>query len=203
MAAFLPDGAGAKIETLRAAIAACSACADLPLGPRPLVQIGEGARVLIAGQAPGRRTHLAGRPFDDASGLRLRDWLGLGEVAFRNPAKVAILPMGFCYPGTGHGGDLPPRIECATLWRKRVLETLVSVRLTVVIGRYAQGWHLPETARLPLAVAMRDWQEHWPKRILLPHPSPRNAGWFRRNPWFESELLPILRARVAELVGET
>lgn len=202
MAASPPETERPQIDDLRAAILACRACAGLPLGPRPIVQLDAGARILIAGQAPGRRTHLAGRPFDDASGVRLRDWLGLDEATFRDPTRVAILPMGFCFPGAGRAGDLPPRPECAPLWRRRVMEALGAVRLTVVIGRHAQAWHLPETARLPLGEAMRDWRVRWPASILLPHPSPRNMAWFQRNAWFEAELLPLLRARVAELLGD-
>tara|TARA_R110002096_G_scaffold269520_2_gene463343 strand:- start:492 stop:1109 length:618 start_codon:yes stop_codon:yes gene_type:complete len=201
MADFLPEADRAEVGDLRAAIAACDACTDLPFGPRPIVQISADARVLIAGQAPGRRTHLAGRPFDDASGVRLRDWLGLDHATFRDPTKIAILPMGFCYPGAGRSGDLPPRAECAPRWRRLALDVLADVRLTVVIGRHAQAWHLPETARLPLSEAMRDWRARWPETVLLPHPSPRNTGWFQRNIWFETELLPVLRARVEEILA--
>lgn len=190
-----------EIAQLQAEITACSACSDLPLGPRPLFQIGAGARILIVGQAPGRRTHLAGRLFDDASGVRLRNWLGLDEATFRDPEKIAILPMGFCFPGTGRSGDLPPRPECAPLWRARATALLPDIRLTVVIGRHAQRWHLPETSHLPLAEAMRDWPARWPASILLPHPSPRNMAWFQRNVWFEADLLPVLRARVIALIG--
>lgn len=200
MAAFRPDG-GAEIDDLRAAIAACHACADLPLGPRPIVQIGAGARILIAGQAPGRRTHLAGRPFDDASGVRLRDWLGLDEATFRDPATVAILPLGFCYPGTGRSGDLPPRPICAQLWRAQAMAALASVQLTIVIGRFAQAWHLPETTDQPMHAAVRDWRARWPSTVLLPHPSPRNAGWIRSNPWFENELLPRVKGLVQVLLS--
>lgn len=196
------DTAPEKVAALRRAIAACKTCRDLPLGPRPLVQIGTQASILIAGQAPGRRTHLAGRPFDDLSGVRLRSWLGIDEAVFRDSARVAILPMGFCYPGTGRTGDLPPRPECAPLWRKQVLDVLVGVQLTVIIGRYAQLWHLPETAKLTVAEAMQAWQTRWPHSILLPHPSPRNAGWFRRNTWFESDLLPVLRMRVETILND-
>lgn len=202
MADSAPDRGPAEIERLRTQVAACTACVNLPLGPRPIVQIGAGARILIAGQAPGRRTHLAGRPFDDASGVRLRQWLGLDEVTFRDPAKVAILPMGFCYPGTGRSGDLPPRPECALRWRQLLLDALTNVRLTVVIGRHAQAWHLPETMNLSLGNAMRDWRSRWPEVILLPHPSPRNAGWFRRNDWFEEDVLHMLQTRVAELLSD-
>lgn len=190
-----------EIAQLQAEITACSACSDLPLGPRPLFQIGAGARILIVGQAPGRRTHLAGRLFDDASGVRLRNWLGLDEATFRDPEKIAILPMGFCFPGTGRSGDLPPRPECAPLWRARATALLPDIRLTVVIGRHAQRWHLPETSHLPLAEAMRGWPARWPASILLPHPSPRNMAWFQHNVWFEADLLPVLRARVIALIG--
>ncbi|MFC4217536.1 uracil-DNA glycosylase family protein [Pseudophaeobacter arcticus] len=202
MADSAPDHGPAEIERLRTQVAACTACAALPLGPRPIVQIGAGARILIAGQAPGRRTHLAGRPFDDASGVRLRHWLGLDAATFWDPAKVAILPMGFCFPGTGPSGDLPPRPECAPRWRQPLLDALSNVRLTVVIGRHAQAWHLPETMNLSLGNAMRDWRTRWPEVILLPHPSPRNASWFRRNAWFEEDVLPMLQTRVEELLGD-
>lgn len=202
METFRPEPTADQFQTLRAGIVGCAVCADLQLGPRPLVQIGAGARVLIAGQAPGRRTHLAGRPFDDASGVRLRRWLGLDEATFRDPARVAILPMGFCYPGTGRSGDLPPRPECAPLWRQRVLDVLADVQLTVIIGRHAQAWHMPGTMDLRLADAMQGWRARWPEAILLPHPSPRNTGWFQRNPWFEDDVLPMLRERVGELLGD-
>lgn len=201
MADSAPDRGPAEIEGLRTQVAACTACADLPLGPRPIVQIGAGARILIAGQAPGRRTHLAGRPFDDASGVRLRQWLGLDEATFRDPAKVAILPMGFCYPGTGRSGDLPPRPDCALRWRQLLLDALSNVRLTVVIGRHAQAWHLPETMNLSLGNAMRDWRVRWPETVLLPHPSPRNSGWLLHNGWFETELLPTVKSRIAAVLG--
>lgn len=201
MPASRPDKTRSEIEKLQAEITACSVCSDLPLGPRPLFQIGAGVRILIVGQAPGRRAHLAGRLFDDASGVRLRNWLGLDEATFRDPEKIAILPMGFCFPGTGRSGDLPPRPECAPLWRARAMALLPDIMLTVVIGRHAQSWHLPEISRLPLAEAMRDWPTRWPASILLPHPSPRNMGWFQRNVWFETDLLPVLRARVIELIG--
>ncbi|MEH7830405.1 uracil-DNA glycosylase family protein [Gemmobacter denitrificans] len=200
MADSASDCGPAGIERLRAQIAACAACTDLPLGPRPIVQIGSGARILIAGQAPGRRTHLAGRPFDDASGSRLREWLGLDEGTFWDPAKVAILPMGFCYPGTGRSGDLPPHPECAPLWRRQVLGALTNLRLTVVLGRYAQAWHLPGTMNLSLRDAMQKWRSRWPEVILLPHPSPRNSSWLVRNAWFEEDVLPMLKACVSELL---
>jgi uracil-DNA glycosylase len=155
------------------------------------------ARILIAGQAPGRRVHETGIPFDDASGDRLRDWMGIGRESFYDPALVAIVPMGFCFPGTGPSGDLPPRSECAPAWRERVLGHLRAVELTLVIGRYAQAWHLHESG---VADVVRGWRRWWPELLPLPHPSPRNRGWIARNPWFERDVLPALRRRIARLV---
>ncbi|MGO1002184.1 uracil-DNA glycosylase family protein [Lysobacter sp. CA196] len=184
------------------AIRACTLCAPhLPHGPRPVVQADPRARLLIAGQAPGRKVHASGVPFDDASGERLRDWLGLDRATFYDEARVAIVPMGFCYPGKGRSGDLPPRPECATTWHRRLLPQLREVRLTLAIGRYAQLWHLPE-AGTTLTEAVEAWRAHWPRIVALPHPSPRNQAWLKRHPWFAAELLPALRERIAELLSE-
>ena len=157
------------------------------------------ARILIAGQAPGRKAHESGIPFSDASGDRLRTWLGLSWEEFYNPELIAILPMGFCYPGTGKSGDLAPRPECAVLWRRKLLAQLKQRRLTMVIGKYAQAYHLPD-AGSSLTEVVRNWQEHWPHTVALPHPSPRNNAWLKRNPWFETELLPKLRMLVQEVI---
>jgi uracil-DNA glycosylase len=174
----------------------CRICEeDLPMGPRPIVQVDPKATILIAGQAPGRRVHDSGVPFDDPSGNRLRDWMGVSREIFYDATKVAILPMGFCYPGTGKSGDLPPRPECAPAWRESLLTLLDSIQLTLVIGQYAQKWHLPDT-RKNLTETVRAWQEFGPGIIPLPHPSPRNNIWLKRNAWFEEQLLPILRAAV-------
>lgn len=182
-------------------VRACTICADhLPLGPRPVVQLHPDARILIAGQAPGRKVHESGIPFDDPSGDRLRDWLGVDRDTFYDPRSVAILPMGFCYPGTGRSGDLPPRPECAPAWRERLLGPLRRVQLTVVLGQYAQAYHLGDP-RSTLTDRVRSWRTWWPTMVPLPHPSPRNNPWLRRNPWFEAELLPALRRRVAEALG--
>lgn len=182
-------------------VRACRLCAgSLPLGPRPILQLQREARILVASQAPGRKAHGSGIPFSDPSGDRLRDWLGLDGETFYDPAKVAILPMGLCYPGTGGAGDLPPRPECAPLWREKLLEQLSQVRLTLVIGQYALAWHLPGSGR-NLTEAVRAWRAHWPLCVPLPHPSPRNNLWLRRNPWFEAELLPRLRERVAQVLA--
>ncbi|MBX9606644.1 MAG: uracil-DNA glycosylase family protein [Gammaproteobacteria bacterium] len=190
-----------EAETLRARVDGCTLCvAHLPLGPRPILQLSASARILIAGQAPGRRTHDLGVPFADASGDRLRDWLGMSREVFYSPEIVAILPMGFCFPGTGKQGDLPPRPECAPAWRVPLLATLSNLQLTLVIGQYAQAWHLPGSTRSVTAV-VQDWRKLWPKIIPLPHPSPRNNRWLRTNPWFEIELLPALRLRISEILA--
>jgi uracil-DNA glycosylase len=144
--------------------------------------------------------HASGVPFDDASGDRLRQWLGVSRETFYDPERIAILPMGFCFPGTGKSGDLPPRPECAPAWRQRLLAELGEIQLTLVIGQYALAYHLPdETGNLTDTV--RDWRRHWPAVLPLPHPSPRNNLWLRRNPWFETEVLPALRQRVADALG--
>ncbi|MBV0933711.1 uracil-DNA glycosylase family protein [Marinobacterium weihaiense] len=177
-------------------IRACRRCAEhLPLGPRPVVQAAAGARLLIVGQAPGLKVHQTGIPFNDASGDRLRDWLGMSREAFYNPEQVAIVPMGFCYPGRGRAGDNPPRPECAPAWRQPLLDLLPDIELTLLVGRYAQEWHLGKGVSLTERV--RHWRDLPPNIIPLPHPSPRNNLWLRRNPWFEQELLPELKARIA------
>ncbi|MBL8789234.1 MAG: uracil-DNA glycosylase family protein [Rhizobiales bacterium] len=185
-----------SLETLLAEVRSCSLCTDLPLGPNPLVQAGEGARILIAGQAPGRITHHKDRPFDDPSGNRLREWLGITRETFYDPDQVAVLAMGFCYPGTGKGGDLPPRPLCAATWRGRLLSSLPHLKLTLVIGQYAQAWHLPHLARLSLTERVRGQDAAASPVIALPHPSPRNGIWLKANPWFGEMLLPTLRQRV-------
>lgn len=178
----------------------CQICsAFLPHGPRPVLQVGRAAKILIVGQAPGRKAHETGIPFNDASGERLRDWLGVDREVFYDPACFAILPMGFCYPGTGPAGDLPPRLECAAAWRSRVLAELQQIELTLVVGQYAMAWHLPD-AGPTLTAAVGNWRRHWPGVVPLPHPSPRNQLWLKRNPWFAAEVVPALRERVAELL---
>lgn len=191
----------ATFAALLAEVRACTLCAaELPLGPRPVLQAHPAARILIAGQAPGRKVHASGVPFDDVSGDRLRAWLGVTREAFYDPRQFAILPMGFCYPGTGRSGDLPPRPECAPAWRARLLRGLRHVQLTLVIGQYAQAWHLPGAGDSVTEV-VESWRTHWPQVVPLPHPSPRNQLWLRRHPWFEARLLPALRRRVAEVLS--
>ena len=190
------------LGTLLAEVRACGRCADaLPLGPRPVLQMHGSARILIAAQAPGRKVHASGIPFDDASGDRLRGWLGLAPEQFYDPRRVAIVPMGFCFPGSAASGDKPPRPECAPAWRGALLAHLKQLRLTLVIGRYALAYHLPD-ARASLTETVRAWRTNGTGTIALPHPSPRNNGWFKHNPWFEQELVPALRSRVAAALGE-
>ena len=184
-------------------IRACRLCAEhLPLGPNPVLQAAQTAKILIVGQAPGIRVHRTGIPFNDPSGDRLRDWLGIDRDSFYDPALMAIVPMGFCYPGRGKSGDLPPRPECAATWRAPLMASLPNIRLTVVIGRYAIAYHLPDYGRNPSVTnAVANWRSHWPDVIPLPHPSPRNNLWLRRNAWFDTEIVPALRARVAEILS--
>ena len=190
-----------SLSSLLAQVRACSLCArNLPLGPRPVLQVHAAARILVAGQAPGRKVHETGVPFNDASGDRLRAWLGVSREVFYNEKQIAILPMGFCFPGTGKSGDLPPRPECAPTWRKPLLSRLKHLQLTLVIGQYAQAYHLPG-GRASLTEVVSAWRDHWPRVVPLPHPSPRNNPWLKRNPWFEDELLPMLRVRVATVLA--
>ncbi len=192
-----PQGLGQLLTEVRA----CRACeAVLPLGPRPIVQAGSNARILIIGQAPGLRVHRSGIPWNDASGERLRQWLEITPEMFYDPEQVAIIPMGYCYPGRGKSGDLPPRPECARLWLDDLLAHLPAVELTLLIGAYAQRHFFGRQRRSTLTETVRAWQEYAPHFFPLPHPSPRNIGWFLRNPWFEQELLPQLRARIRELI---
>lgn len=182
-------------------VRACTICAKhLPHGPRPIVQVNAGSRILIAGQAPGRKVHESGIPFDDASGDRLRMWLGISREIFYDATSIAILPMGFCYPGSSRSGDLPPRPECATAWRATLLSRLKKLQLTLIIGQYAMAYHLP-SGGAPVTDAVRAWRDHWPSIVPLPHPSPRNNIWLKKNPWFERDLLPVLRRRVGEVLN--
>lgn len=183
-------------------VRACTICADvLPCGPRPVVQLSPESRILVVGQAPGRRVHDTGLPFNDPSGDRLRQWMGITRETFYDERKLAILPMGFCYPGTGKSGDLPPRPECAPAWREVLLERLENVGLTLVIGQYAHAWHLPG-ARKSVTDNVRNWHQYWPELLPMPHPSPRNNLWLRRNPWFEEDVIPHLQERVSGLLAK-
>ncbi|MDA1266559.1 MAG: uracil-DNA glycosylase family protein [Planctomycetota bacterium] len=189
-----------SLDRLLRDVRACTLCADsLEHGVRPIVQVHPEARILIAGQAPGRRVHDSGVPFDDPSGDRLRDWMGIDRDTFYDSRRVAILPMGFCSPGAGSSGDLPPRPECAPAWRQPLLDALGELRLTLVIGQYAARWHL-DVGKQSLTAVIQGWKQHRPKVLPLPHPSPRNNIWLRKNGWFEEEVLPYLRRRVKQVL---
>ena len=190
-----------SLKQLLRDIRACTICEEfLEDGVRPVVQTSAKARILIVGQAPGRRVHESGVPFDDPSGDRLREWMGVSRETFYDEKQVAIVPMGFCFPGTGKSGDLPPRPECADAWRAPLLEKLKNVDLTLIIGQYAMKWHLPEVGRTPLTEVVRSWKDYRPSSIPLPHPSPRNNIWLKKNPWFEAEVVPYLQRRVRRLL---
>jgi uracil-DNA glycosylase len=182
-------------------IRACTHCAaDLPCGPRPVVQAGVQARLRIVGQAPGKRVHETGIPWNDRSGQRLRDWLGLSAERFYDPTNVAIIPMGLCYPGKGASGDKPPRPECAPRWHGRLDQFLPALELTLLIGQYAQAHYLGKRRKVSLTDTVRAWREYLPLGFLpLPHPSPRNEFWLRKNPWFEQELVPELQLQIAAM----
>lgn len=200
----MSDGeASARLDVLLAEVRACRLCeAHLPLGPRPVVQASTRSRLLIVGQAPGRKVHESGVPFDDASGERLRGWLGIDKRVFYDAANVAIVPMGFCFPGTGKDGDLPPRRECAPTWHPRLRPMLAQVRLTLAVGQYAQAGWLGQQRGRTLTETVQAWRGHLAHGVLpLPHPSPRNQLWLKRNPWFEAELLPALRRQVLEVLA--
>jgi uracil-DNA glycosylase len=193
---------GRDLQALLAEVRACRRCeADLPLGPRPVLQASLTARILIAGQAPGKRVHASGIPFDDASGERLRAWMGIDRETFYDAGLIAILPMGFCYPGSGKAGDLAPRAECAAAWRAALLRQLGRLELTLVLGRYAQEYHCGGKSRA-VTERVSAWRETWPCVVPLPHPSPRNNRWLKQNPWFEAGLLPELRARISSILGD-
>ncbi len=179
----------------------CTLCEpELPMGARPVVQLHPNAKILVAGQAPGRRVHASGKPFDDPSGDRLRQWMGIDKSTFYAAEKLAIIPMGLCYPGTGKSGDLPPRPECAPAWRHKLLEQLPNLELTLAIGQYAQSWHIDEPKQT-LTERVKNWEHYWPDVLPLPHPSPRNNLWLKRNPWFEDAVIPTLQKRIAELLS--
>ncbi len=191
----------ASLDELLVEVRACRVCEPhLDHGPRPVVQAGRGARLVIIGQAPGRRVHESGIPWDDPSGRTLRTWLGLADEQFYDPDLVALMPMGFCYPGRAASGDRPPRPECAPLWHERLLAHLPSDRLEVLIGAHAQRRYLADRAPT-LTETVADWARFLPDRIVLPHPSPRNRHWLTKNPWFEAETLPAVRRRTAELLA--
>lgn len=188
------------LEGLLAAVRQCRACEKaLPLGPRPVLRAAASARILVVGQAPGARVHASGIPWDDASGARLRDWMGVNTERFYDESQIAIIPMGYCYPGRGKSGDLPPRRECASLWLDSLLSKLPRVELTLLIGLHAQRHFLGTRRKRSLTETVKAWREFAPQYLPLPHPSARNTPWFKGNPWFEHELLSVLRERIKSL----
>ena len=190
-----------EFDRLMLSVRQCRLCeAALPSGPRPVLQLAPAAKILIAGQAPGKRVHETGIPFDDPSGKRLREWMGVTRDEFYDATKIGILPMAFCYPGTGPSGDLPPRPECRQAWRRKLLDQLAGLELTLVIGQYAQAWHLDETEK-NLTETVRNWKAYGPRVIPLPHPSPRNNIWLKKNPWFAESLLPQLKRTVRRVLA--
>jgi uracil-DNA glycosylase len=185
------------LTPLLAEVRACRVCAEhLPLGPRPIVQLGRGARVVVVGQAPGSKVHETGTPWADDSGDHLREWLGLDEHAFYDARRVALVPMGFCYPGKGEGGDLPPRPECAPLWHARLLAQLPADALVVLVGQYAHENDLGKRRKASLTETVRAFESYLPRFFPLPHPSWRSKLWMKKNPWFARRVLPRLRALV-------
>lgn len=189
-----------SLPELLAEIRACRACAgELSHEPRPVVRVSPATRLLIAGQAPGRRVHESGLPFDDPSGDRLRDWLGVDRETFYGHPAIGVAAMAFCFPGTNpKGGDYPPPKRCAQLWRPRLLAGLPNVELTLLVGGHSQDWALERSG--PMTARVRQWRAHLPACLPLPHPSWRNTGWLKRNPWFEAEVIPYLRERVGGLL---
>jgi len=183
-----------KLKVLLDEVRQCRVCEKcLPMGPRPVLSAEESATILIIGQAPGIRVHKSRVPWDDPSGKRLRQWMDVSDETFYDPSKIAIVPMGFCYPGTGKSGDMPPRPECAPLWHQRILDQLPNIELILLIGQYAQKYYLRDKAYKTLTETVRNHQDYGPKFLPLPHPSPRNQFWIKKNPWFETDIIPILQ----------
>ena len=200
------------LDTLVARVRACRLCRDRPRGaplphePRPVLQVSATARLLVAGQAPGTKVHASGRPFTDPSGERLRAWMGIGPEVFYDASRVAIAPMGLCFPGQdARGADLPPRPECAPMWREELMNALPRIELVLAIGQYAQKWHLGARMKRNMTLTVKNWREYFetgePRVIPLPHPSWRNNGWLKKNPCFEAEVLPVLRRETARLTN--
>jgi len=196
------------LEKLAEDIRACRLCIDEPAGkplphePRPVLRVSQTARLCIVGQAPGTRVHASGTPFTDPSGDRLREWMGVSADEFYDVSRIAIVPMGFCFPGLdAKGGDLPPRRECAGHWRARLFALMPQIELTLLVGQYAQGWHLGPRRKASLTETVAAWRDYLPSAIPLPHPSWRNNAWIRKHPWFETDVLPALRRDVRQLIG--
>lgn len=190
-----------KLDDLLVEVRSCVVCTEyLADGPRPIVQVGSAARIVIIGQAPGRRVHESGIPWDDPSGETLRSWLSLSAEQFYDSNLVAIVPMGFCYPGSAKSGDKPPRPECAPLWHEQLLAHLPKDRLDIIIGMYAQKRYIQDREKT-LTATVEQWQRFMPRQVVLPHPSPRNRHWLTKNPWFEAEVIPAVQKRVKEVIA--
>jgi len=197
----MSDDESISLTDLLVEIRRCRHCeAELPLGPNPVLRASATARIMIVGQAPGTRVHATGIPWNDPSGDRLRQWLEMDRAAFYDESRIAIVPMGFCYPGRGSSGDLPPPRDCAPLWHERLLAAMPRLELLLLVGSYAQNHYLGRSTG-SLAGRVRRWRDFGPRYFPLPHPSPRNKLWLRRNPWFEEEVVPALRARVGEVLA--
>ena len=201
MSKMSPKASSAALTQLLARIRACNACKDLPLGPRPVIQAHPKARVVIIGHAPGRLVHASGIPWNDLSGDRLRDWLGISRQDFYDPTKAAVVGMGFCYPGTGKSGDLPPRKECAPLWHEEVFAHLRGDIQLVLVGHYALKYYLGKGSKKTLTETVRAWKDYLPRFLVLPHPSGRNNAWLKKNPWFERDALPRMKTIVQRSLG--
>lgn len=189
------------MNDLLSEIRQCSICSGLPLGPRPIVSVDASSRILIIGQAPGTKVHASGIPWDDPSGKLLRKWLGIDDQTFYDPTMTGIMPMGFCYPGKGKSGDLPPRPECAPKWHGLLLKEMKQVQLTLLIGKYAQEKYLEGGVQKNLTETVKNYEAYLPKYLPLPHPSPRNRFWMAKNPWFNDAVIPVLQERVRQILG--
>jgi uracil-DNA glycosylase len=190
-----------KLDALLGKVRSCTLCTDLPLGPRPVVRVKSSARVLIIGQAPGTKVHETGIPWNDRSGDRLREWLGVDRDTFYDERRIAIMPMGLCYPGVDkNGGDLPPRAQCAPTWHPLLWPFLKNVEVVLLVGSYAQKRYLPQERKGTMTATVAAWRDYGPRFIPLPHPSWRNTGWLKKNPWFEADLAPELKRRVRKLL---
>ncbi len=201
MAPSSPAASSRKLAALLKQVRACRICeAHLPLGPQPVLRASATARLLIVGQAPGTKVHATGIPWNDPSGDRLRDWLGLDRAQFYDEARIAIVPVGLCYPGRGKGGDSPPRPECAPLWHPPLRALMPDIGVTLLVGAYAQAYYLGLRRHKTLAETVAHWRDYLPQFIPLPHPSPRNRLWLRKHPWFEAEVVPAMRDRVQRLL---
>ncbi len=203
-----------SLTTLQQRVEACRICVERPIGkplphePRPIVRLSSTARICIAGQAPGARVHASGEPFDDRSGDRLRDWMGVDRATFYDASRIAIVPMGFCFPGyDSKGSDIPPRRECRATWHDLLFAAMPQIELVVAIGAFAQTYHLGAARSKTMTETVRQWERHWRPNagrptLPIPHPSWRNTGWLKQNTWFELDVLPVLRAEVSRLIGE-